>query len=30
MRPATVIALGVLLLVIMSAAFWQIVILGGS
>lgn len=30
MRPATVIVLGVLLLIIMGAAFWQIVILGGA
>jgi hypothetical protein len=30
MRPATVIVLGVLLLIIMGAAFWQIVVLGGT
>lgn len=29
MRPATVIVLGALLLIIMGAAFWQIVIQGG-
>ena len=29
MRPATVLELGLLLLLIVGAAFWQIVILGG-
>ncbi len=30
MRPATVIVLGLLLLIILGAAFWQIVVLGGA